>query len=167
MELTKELIELVRPKRCSDHYINLSQEDKIGILRTLFIERPTEDINNGMLHDLLWSNLPPAPNGNQKLSELQYKLAGANLHKTNRAALPLQVSGDSMLTAFGALVNYSDPKSVEVAKAAYFDLCLRGREEEIPDEVMYSYVRKIIPPVDAPNFREVAEKMMKIIIENS
>ena len=167
MELTEELIELVRPKRCSDHYINLSQEDKIDILRTLFIERSTEDINNGTLHDLLWSNLPPTPNGNQKLSELQHKLAGANPHKTNRALVPLQVSGDSVLTVFKALVNDGDPKSVEVAKAAYFDLCLRGREEEIPDEIMYSYVRKIIPPVDAPNFREVAEKMMQIIIENN
>lgn len=163
--ITDGLVELIRPKRCSDHYTNLSQEDKNGILREIVSH--LSEVEDSMLHDILWNNLPPAPNGNQKLSELQHKLAGANLHKTNRALVPLQVSGDSVLTVFKALVNDGDPKSVEVAKAAYFDLCLRGREEEIPDEVMYSYVRKIIPPVGAPNFREVAEKMISIIVENS
>lgn len=162
----EELIELVRPKRCSDHYVALSAEEKANILRELFVVRKTE-VGDEMLHDFLWSNLPPAPNGDKRLSELQHKLVAANPYKPTRSAVPVQIPGYYVYTSFRALVSSSIPNAVEVAKAAYHDLCLRGKEDEIPDDDMYTFVRRLIPSVDEPNFREVAEKMMQIIIENN
>ena len=162
----EELIELLRSKRCSDHYVALSAEEKANILRELFVVRKTE-VSNEMLHDFLWSNLPPAPNGDKRLSELQHKLVAANPYKSTRSAMPAQIPGYYVYTSFRALVSSSIPNAVEVAKAAYYDLCLRGKEDEIPDDDMYKFIRKLIPSVDAPNFRSVAEKMISIIVENS
>ncbi len=164
---TEEIVEeYLRPRRRIDNSPNLSYQQKRKLLNVIFMDRDEGSaIDDEKLHDILWGLLPTTPHGDEELINRQFNIANDFVLESD------EVIGfwggfpdERLLNELAIHLNTSIPSAKGYAREIYSELWYRNKHELISENVMYSFIRCMIPGTSDPNFRSVAESTIETII---
>ena len=167
---TEEIIEnYLRPRRRIDNSSNLSFNEKRELLSVIFMDRDEGSaIDDGKLHDILWSLLPTAPHGNEELINRQFNIADDFVLESDEVVgFWGNFSDERLVNELAIHLNTSIPVAKDYAREIYSELWYRDKHRLVSEDVMYVFIRRMIPSTKEPNFRLVAETTIDTIIITS
>ena len=167
---TEEIVEeYLRPRRRIDNSPNLSYQQKRELLSVIFMDRDEGSaIDDGKLHDILWSLLPSAPHGDEELVNRQFNIADDFVLESDEVVgFWGNFSDERLVNELAIHLNTSIPVAKDYAREIYSELWYRDKHRLVSEDVMYDFIRRMIPSTKEPNFRIVAETTIETIIITS
>ena len=157
-ELTKLLFQ---PPHGEGNETPLSDKKQMDVLNELFIVRKaTADFSNETLERILRSLLPPMPIGDERLRTIQMVIANELVvFDLDRADTDLWTffEDEVLIEQLAINVLSSTPAAEFLARSAYIEIFLRGCANKVPDETLYSFIRRQISLINQDDFRVIVE----------
>ncbi len=166
---TEDLISILKKayRRPEDEFV----ADTRSILRELILVRDQiSEIPDEILRDVLIDMLPIFSNGDESISAVYHGLASEaivlDLLETSKEDCPGWISligDDELLLIFSCMASDNHPRAAALMRKLYFEICQRSLFQKVPDDAIYIFVRRQVPPINSGHFRSVAENMLRLI----